>query len=227
MMVGLIAILVIGCSSGENDVTDSGETDGLAATVNNVEISTEKFEKAVDRMVSYYEQQGLNFEEEEGRAFLEQIRQQAINELVQEEVLLQSAKEKGYDVSDEIIAEELEQIKAQFSTDEEFQIALEQNKLTEDELKSMIVSELQIEKFIKNEIPEVTVIDEEIQQMYDQYKVQYETQKGEDTEEDQEFPSFEEAKAEIEAQLKQQKEQEQFGKLIEELMENSDIEIFI
>lgn len=222
-----MTILVIGCTPGEDDITGSSETGELAATVNNVGISTEEFEDAVNRVISFYGQQGIDFEGEEGTALLEQLRQQIINELVQEEVLLQSAKEKGYDVSEEIIAEEIEQIKAQFPSDEDYQIALEQSQLTEEELKQMIVSELQIEQFLKGEIAEVTVTDEEIQQMYDQYLAQHEDQGEEGTENEQEFPSFEEAKPQIEAQLKQQKEQEQFSQLLEQLMANSEIEILI
>jgi len=224
MILGLMIVLVIGCTPSENEGTDPGDKSELAAIVNGVGISIEEFENSVDRTKTSYEQQGYNFEGDEGAALLEQIRQQAIDELVQQEVLIQNAEEKGYEVSEEQVNAELEQIKVQFPSDEDYQTALEQSKLTEDELKSLIVSELQIEQFVKNEIPEVTVTDEEIQQLYDQYKIQYE---AEGTEQDQDFPSFEEAKPDIEVQIKQQKEQEQFGQLMEELMAKSDIEILI
>jgi hypothetical protein len=227
ILIGLVAILMIGCTSGENNATGPGETGEMAATVNDSGISMAEFEDTVNRTKAFYEQQGFDFENEEGTATLEQIRQQVIDDLVLKEVLMQNAKEKGYDVSDQQISEEIERIKAQFPSDEDFQTALSENQLTEDGLKSMVASELQIGEFFQNEIPKVTVADDEIQQMYDEYKEQYEAQMAESTEDGQEFPSLEEAKGQIEAQLIQQKEQVEYDRMIEELMENSDIEILI
>jgi len=231
VLTALISLLVIGCTAGENDTKDAGGTDGLAAIVNDTGISMEEFENTVDRTKVFYEQQGIDFEGEEGMKILEEIRQQVIDSLVQQEVLLQSAIDKGYDISEEQVIEEIELIKEQYPTEDDYRTALEENQMTEEELKDMVASEMQISQFIENEIPEAVITEEEIQQMYDLYKMQYEAQMEENSEEDAEeerpFPSLEEAKSQIEGQLIQQKEQMQFEQMIEELMGNSDIEILI
>jgi len=231
VLTALISLLVIGCAAGENDTKDAGGTDQQAAIVNDTGISMEEFENTVDRTKVFYEQQGIDFEGEEGMEILEQIRQQVIDSLVQQEVLLQNAKEKGYNISEEQINEEVDLIREQYSSEDDYLTALEENGMIEEELKDMVASEMQIAQFIENEIPEAVIAEEEIQQMYDVYKMQYEAQMEDNSEEDAEeerpFPSLEEAKPQIEAQLKQQKEQMQLEQMIEELMGNSDIEILI
>lgn len=231
IFVGLAALLIMGCSSDGDDLTkDEGEIDDAVAIVNGDEISREVFEDIVERMVLSYEQQGLSFEGEEGEAALDLLRQQVINSLVQEKVLLQEAEKKGYHVSDEEVEKELELIKKQFSSEEEYKTTLQDNQLTEEEIKRSLFSEMVIEQFIEKEVQEVTISEEEVRMMYDQYKAQMEAQKeegAEETEESLEMPAFEEIKQQLEAQIKQQKEQTMFSEMIEKLMEKSEIEIFM
>jgi len=218
IVIALLAILVIGCTPKSDS--------NVAATVNGEDISLEVFEAAVDRMVLGYQQQGFNFEGEAGEVALEEIRQQVINSLIQEEVLLQESKQKGYEASQEAVEEEFEGIKSGFESEEDFKAALELNKFTEESLKNMIANDMQIRAFLENEIQEVDVTEDEIREVYDEYKALWESQ-NEESEEDTEIPSFEEVKVAIENQIKEDKEQQQFGKIIEELMEKSEIEIFI
>ncbi|SNS41015.1 SurA N-terminal domain-containing protein [Anaerovirgula multivorans] len=226
IVVGLVGILVMGCTSGDGGLINNlGELGDKVATVNGVDIGIEVFQDSVERMLLNYEQQGFDLEEE-GEAFLEQIQQQAINSLVQEEVLLQSAGQKGYEAPEEMVEEEFAQVKGQFQTEEEFQAALEASGFTENEFKTALANDIKITQFIDGEIEEVLVEEDEVKEMYEQYKESLETQL-EETEEAQEIPTFEEVKNQLEAEIKQGKEQEQVGQIVERLMENSEIEIFI
>ncbi|MCC5911026.1 MAG: SurA N-terminal domain-containing protein [Clostridiaceae bacterium] len=227
LVVGLVAILMIGCTTeNNNSANDLGEMGDVVATVNGVDIDIEVFQDTVEQMMFSYEQQGFALEGEEGEEILEQIKQQAINSLVQQEVLLQEAKQGGYDVPDEMVEEELESIKTQFPTEEEFEMALQESQLTENALKDMLVDEMQIEQLIQSKVKEVAVSEDEVKETYEQYKMQMELQM-EGAEEVQEMPSFEEVKDQLEAQIQQGKQQEQIGQIIEELMEKSEIQIFI
>ncbi|ABR47023.1 hypothetical protein Amet_0798 [Alkaliphilus metalliredigens QYMF] len=224
IVVGLIALLVIGCASeGENLSQDQGE---VVATVNGASITREVFENTVERTKLNYQQQGIEFEGEEGEAMLVQVREQALNSLLQEEVLLQEAKEKGYDVSEEAIETELESMKGQFESEEEFEAALEFNQFTEDDLRNMLASEMAIEQFLQNELEEAPASDEEAQELYDQYAAQMK-EIAEETGETEEMPAFEEVKEQLKMQIAQENQQELMAQLIDGLMEQSEIEIFL
>lgn len=218
IVVALLAILIVGCAPKNNG--------NVAATVNDVNISLEDFEAAVNRMVLGYEQDGYTFDGEEGTMMLEQIRQHVIHSLVQEEVLLQASKEKGYEASKEDVDKEFEDIKSGFESEEDFEAALKSKYFTEESFKNLISNNIQIRAFLENETEEVEISEDEVLELYEQYK-QLWAQQSQDSEEDMDIPGSEELKAEIEELIRDEKQQEKFIELIEQLMEKSKIEIFI
>lgn len=222
-VIALVGVLIIGCTAEEDN---SNETTDVAATVNGIDISMERFEDSVDMMKSSYEQQGIDLEGEEGQQLLEQINQQAINSLVQEEVLMQAVEQEGLEISEEELEEEFTKIKDEFETEEEFQSALEMSGFTEEEFKTALATDIEIGQFIDNEMEEVSVSEDELNEMYEQYIELLESY-SEETEETQEVPTFEEIKDQLEAQIKQGKQQEQLQQIMEKLMEESDVEIFV
>lgn len=221
-LIGLLVLTTVGCSA--NRVKGN-----IAATVNGVEISMEKFDDLVDRMKSGYEAQGFSFTGEQGAAYLEHVRKEAINTLVQQEAIVQEARSLGYEVSQEEIDAEYNQIKEEFSSEEEFLSALEANNLTESKFKEMLAEELLISKFIENEVEEINITEEKIREVYDDYVANVEAYNEEivDEEKKMDIPSFEELKEDIREFLKNQNQQEQASKLIQSVVEKSDIEIFI
>jgi len=227
LVICLVTILVIGCTTENNSSTNGlGEMGDVAATVNGVDIKLEVFQDTVEQMKVSYGQQGFDFEGEEGEEVLEQIKQQAINNLIQQEVLLQEAKQEGYDATDEMVEEELRNVKTQFPTEEEFEMALEANQLTENEFKEMLVNEIQIELLLQSKVEEIAVSEDEVEEMYEQYIQQIE-QRIEGDKEVQEVPPFEDVKDQLKAQIQQGKQQEQEERIIEELMGKSEIQVFI
>lgn len=228
LIVGLITTLVVGCTSQGGDVSGNSEEnmENVVAKVNDNSISTVEYEDLVKMMKSSYESQGVDFNTEEGKTFLDQIQTQAINSLVQEEVLFQEAKEKGFEASDETVNEQIEAVKSQFPSEEEFSVELEKQNLTEDKYKEMVTKEIVISEFLQSEIKEVTISEEELQAAYDQYVDQMK-QMAEQTGEETEIPDFEDSKEQLEMQLSQQNQQEQMSKIIEELLEENEVEIYI
>lgn len=228
LIVSLITTLVVGCTSQGGDVSGNSEEnmENVVAKVNDNSISTVEYEDLVKMMKSSYESQGVDFNTEEGKTFLDQIQTQAINSLVQEEVLFQEAKEKGFEASDETVNEQIEAVKSQFPSEEEFSVELEKQNLTEDKYKEMVTKEIVISEFLQSEIKEVTISEEELQAAYDQYVDQMK-QMAEQTGEETEIPDFEDSKEQLEMQLSQQNQQEQMSKIIEELLEENEVEIYI
>lgn len=223
----LVGLLVLGCSPNGEDISDDElEKEDVAATVNGVNISKEDFENTVNRMVQSYEMQGFTFEDEDGEEMLEQIRNQAIDSLVKDEVLFQEAEKEGYDASEEDIQEQLELLKDQFPSEDDFNTALQENNLTELDVTDMIARDIKIEQFVESKIKGITVDEEEVKEMYDQYKEQFEASK-EEADEAQIMPDYEEVKSQLEMQIRQQKEQAYFMEMMEDLMEQNEIDIYI
>ncbi len=240
-LILIVTLILAACSgNGEQEAQNSDpeiEMGEPVALVNGEKIYEVQYERMTERMLAAYEQQGISLEGDEGEAMLEQIQQQTLDQMIQQEVLLQEAESLGLSPSEESVEEELDSIRSQFDSDEEYKMALEQNRFSENELKETLVQELSIEAYLEENMPEITITDDELQEYYNQYKAQQEEQikAMEESEEEipqeqlsmMEVPAYNEIKEDLKASLTQQKEQEQIIALIDELMEKSDIEILL
>lgn len=144
------------------------------------------------------------------------LREQALNALISEELLLQAASEAGITVTDEEVNAQIEATRAQFPDEEAFNTALESEGFTEESLREQVQEQLTIQKYINSEIDldAITVTDEEIQSLYDQVAAT------------QDVPPLSEIRTQVEAQIQQQKEQGFVGQLLEKLRDAANIEIF-
>lgn len=90
-----------------------------------------------------------------------------LNNLITEELIQQEADAAGVKVTDDEIAAEIDKIKAQFATPEEFESALSQYGMTEDSLRRDTRFQLMISKILE---PKTDVTDEEISEYYEANK---------------------------------------------------------
>lgn len=223
MLAAMVSIFAIGCSQeSAPEGNENVETGEAVAIVNGEEISKEDFDYTVQRISMNYEQQGLSLEGEQGEAVLEGIREEAMDILVEERILLQEAIKNGHSVTDEEVEEEFESLKGQFSSQEDFEEILEMNLLTEERLKKMLKTEMHIERFFKEATENVEVSEAESKEAYDRY---FEEIQGTEAEED--FPSYEEIKYDLEFEIMQEKQNEEFRTIIETLKADSEINILI
>ncbi|MDF0728770.1 SurA N-terminal domain-containing protein [Cytobacillus sp. S13-E01] len=212
-IVGIIFVLgLIGCGSGQDT---AGSTEDVVAIVNDQDITKAEFDASYEQYKLTYAQQGMNIDDMEEDQ-VKQIEQKVVDQLVNSRLLLQAAEKNNIEAAEEEVQQSLEQIKGQFDKEEEFTAALEANKLTLAQLEKQITDELKVNQYISENITEVTVEEEEIKAMYDQYKEQSEK-----------IPSFEEVKAQLKQQIAQQKNQVEVGKLVEKLRNESEIEVLI
>ncbi|AKL93754.1 SurA domain-containing protein [Clostridium aceticum] len=213
----VLLISVSACSSTDNNVSGPAEEEGaVVALVNDTEIQRVDFENMVENMKLSYQQFGLDFDSEESKEILELLQEEALNNLIQQQLLLQDAFEKNYTASTEEIAHEIEQIKAQFSSEEEFTTILETHQLTLESLEKSIADEIIISQYMENEIGDLEVSEEEIRALYDDYSEFME-----------DLAEFEEMRFELEEELKYQKFQTTFTELIETLKAQSNIQILL
>lgn len=213
LLAGVLLISFSACSSTEGTAE---EKNPVVAIVNDKEIQRVDFENMVDSMKLSYQQFGIDFTSEEGQEILALIEAEALSNLIQQQLLLQDALEKQYEVSKDEIDAEVEQIKSQFDNEEEFLAALEINQLTLAMLEESIANEIMLLQYVQNEISDPVVTEEELLEMYDEYSLMME-----------DVPSFKEIKPELEEELKYEKFQISLEELIGSLEAKSNIEIFL
>lgn len=215
IIIGLVSAGVLYFASGElfpNNNSNDGEQ--VVAKVNGEEIINTQFENTEQQIASG---QGvdLNSLSEENQ---EQLQKQALDVLISNLLIKQAAAEAGITVSESDIENQLESIKGQFETDQEYQEALSAQGLSESELRSQLADDMVIESYLKNElkIDSITATDEEIEQVYNQ-----EAQNSED------IPELSEVRGQIESYIIQQKQQQLISSHAQELRDEADVEILI
>lgn len=145
------------------------------AKVGETEITRESYDEQLAYLDSIMEWQfGKDYKNnQDAMTYYESQKQDIIDFLVETEVLLQKAKASNIEVSEEDINEELETTKAGFESEEAFNAALQESKLTLDDLKENIKSNLLISKTIEQYTSDITVNDEEIEAYYNENLANY------------------------------------------------------
>lgn len=248
LITGLLAVVLVACGGNEesteapnDDKTKTAETDQqkeqqiqaeemqkkleeqqvdenkTVAKVNDEEILGSDYNIA---LASVQGQMQLLGQDPTSKEAAEQAKNQTIDSLVGQTLLLQEADKKSYKVSEEDINKQLAELKKQFKTEKEFNAALKQSGVDMKTLEAQLADDIKLKKYVEKEVPAGKISDEEIQQMYNQYAEQ-----GKST--GQEVPKLEEIRSQIEQSLHQQKQQEKLAQQVEELKKNATIDIKI
>lgn len=90
--------------------------------------------------------------------------EQALNSLIQKEVIRQEADKAGVRITEEDVAKELDTLKGTFPSDEEFAQTLAMYGMTEEDLKEDLDRQAMLRKLLE---PQVTIADDELRQYYD------------------------------------------------------------
>ena len=219
LILGLALIAVMtACGDKEEAAKESTENTqnvDVVATVNKAEITKSDFDEMLEQA---YSSQGidaetLNEEQQTG------IQQQVVTQMVNNELLRQTAEKNDYTATEEEIDQQIKTLSEQFETEEEFDKALEENKITVEQLEEDFANDIMIQNYVTDHIGEIKVKEEEITAYYEQY--------SEQSEEGQEVPELEAIKPQIEQTLMQQKQNEEVAKLIEQLKGENEVEVLI
>jgi hypothetical protein len=198
---------------GANEAANQPEENEVVAKVNGEEIIGSKYLMILQQVQMSMQQQGQDINDE---AVAEIIHNQTMENVIANQLILQDANKKGYKPKENQVQEQLDQIIAQFESDEELDEVLKTNNLTMEQLEKQIYEDLTMQSYMEKEIEVPEISDEEIQQIYDQYAGQSE-----------DSPPLIEVESQIRASLEQQNAQEQMTVIVEGLKANSEIEIFI
>lgn len=133
--------------SGDGPTQDSRP---LAARVNGQPIFLEVYEKQVSQTEQALFEQGLILEGEEGQAQLTQIRQNVLNGLIEQALIVQAAAAKGISVTDEELEATIQESITIGEGRESFDNWLTENDLTLGEFREIQRSQLLASKMIEH-----------------------------------------------------------------------------
>ena len=156
MFIAAIAVLVLIPTAAFSAEDTAGK---IAAKINDRSISMQEFEHEVDNYMMRY--QG-------GRAgtlppaMVQQIRAQAINTLINREVLLQESEKKGITADKQKVQEGIQAIQKRFANPEQFEEALKNMKLSRGDLEKQYTQKTKIEALLDQQIvSKITVKEDE------------------------------------------------------------------
>lgn len=143
---------------------------GVAARVNGQAIMETELTTQLDQLKKQYPQM-FNGGDAEGR--LLDFKQRLLENLVNQVLVEQAAKEKGIKVTDADIDKQIDQLKAGFKDQAAFDQALKSAGMTVDQLKAQIKNQLVTQKLVETLSANQKVSDADIKAYYDKNKAQF------------------------------------------------------
>jgi parvulin-like peptidyl-prolyl isomerase len=158
-LAGVLALSAVGCSDKN-----------VAARVNGEVISVEQLDTQVAQLKKQYPQM---FEGADGEGRLLDFKQRLLDNLINQELVKQAAEEKGISVSDGDVDKQIEQLKAGFKDDAQFEAAIKQAGMTVETLETQIREQLLTQKLIESLAADGAATEAEIKAYYDKNKTQF------------------------------------------------------
>ncbi|MGI6711933.1 MAG: peptidylprolyl isomerase [Bacillota bacterium] len=141
------------------------------AVVNNEKISWESFNRYFEQVRISAQMMGTSFEGEEGKKNIAQLKNNTLDRMIDETLILQESKKRGIEVDQKEIQKNLEeQVKANFENDEKFREWLTFMKMTDQELERQIKVQLIIQKLFEQVSGKIEITDAEAQKHFEKDK---------------------------------------------------------
>ncbi|HHV55277.1 MAG TPA: foldase [Firmicutes bacterium] len=102
-------------------------------------------------------------------AMLDAIGESVLDQLITEELILQAAESAGVSVPDSVIEQKMAQIRAQFSTEADYQEALRQSGLSDRSLRRQLLLNELVTRLLT---PQVNVTDEDVKAYFDEHQAE-------------------------------------------------------
>jgi FKBP-type peptidyl-prolyl cis-trans isomerase (trigger factor) len=187
-----------------------------AAKVNGAKITLADYQKNLDQLTSAAKQQGADVENE---SIAKEIKTQALDVLVNTELLRQIARAENIVVTSEEIEARYTQIVESLGGEDKLNAKMTELGITNESLRKDIEGEILIQGHLKKAVDtsSVTVSDSDLAAAYEQISTGATTP----------VPPLVEIKEQLSAQLKTNKEQELVNAYITKIRESATIEILI
>src|SRR5215210_4728140 len=164
------SLLVSGCGGGGNDSLPSD----AVAVVDGTTVTRTQFDRVLDRAKQGYDAQKQPLPKPGSREY-EDLKTKAIQYLVQRAEFAIEAKDMGIDVTEKKIDDRLSQIKAQYfgNDPKRYEAQLKKAKLTEEQVRDDIRTEILEEEVFKKVTGDVKVTDAQVRKYYAENQQQY------------------------------------------------------
>jgi len=173
LALGLLATLVVGCNSSTKSSSKKIDESEAVAKVNGELISKAKFEKNLQQIKAQYkERYGLDFSNKKSAGMLASIKKRLLDQMIQEKILMQKATEKGVKVTEKDIKDRLNQIKAQYKT-EDLKKKLKAAGITLEDVKDNIKKNLIVKKLGAELTKDIKVTDQELKDYFNKNKEKF------------------------------------------------------
>jgi peptidyl-prolyl cis-trans isomerase C len=151
----------------------SKNNDKVIAEVNEEKIYQMEVDELMEKIKINAEKSGVDLESDESKEMLAQYKTQIIDGLIQKKLIEQISEDENINVTeeelDEVFNYELENAKKQMG-EEEFKKFMEENQLTEKELKEQMYFQMLQQKLYEKVISDVKVTAAEIENYYNEKK---------------------------------------------------------
>jgi foldase protein PrsA len=161
-LCGVLLAGVVGLTGGSDKDT--------AAKVNGQVIKVSELNTQLEQLKKQYPQM-FTGTDAEGR--LLDFKQRLLDNLINQALIEQAAKQKNITVSDADVQKQIDQLKGGFKDTTQFEAALKSAGMTLDTLKTQIKNQLITQKLVESLASNATVSDAEIQAYYDKNKAQF------------------------------------------------------
>lgn len=143
----------------------------VAATVNGKTITSARLEEEVNNAKKMLEQRGVRFDAKEGQQMLDLLRQQVLDQLIREELLLQEASRLKIEPTDKQVEEEIKKFRGEFESEAKYKQFLAANGLSEPKLKDYVKKGLAVQAVQEKALQNLEKVSEaKAKEYYDQNK---------------------------------------------------------
>lgn len=198
----------------------------VVAEVNGEEISGDTFSQNYEAQYQQLTMQAQMTGEQPDEA---QIKEQALDMMINSELLVSEADEQGFSASDEDVDEYLSTMAEEngMESSDDLVAQFEEQGLDEEQVREDVQKEVKMQQVVDT-LDAEEPSDDELQEMYDTQVEQIEAMNEQAEEgQEQEVPDFEELKPQLEEQATMQKENEVVSAHLEELRSDAEIETHI
>lgn len=157
--LGILVLIILTAING------CAKKDDYAVKVNDKSIPMKAYNDKLNAVKTYLEQQGMDFNSEQGKASLESIKNEVLEGLIGNELINQEIAKNNWNLQDPEINKQIEELKNQIP-DKDYQKWLDQQAMTEDEVVHYFA-------FTTNMGKDVTVTDTEIKQYFESNFAEY------------------------------------------------------
>lgn len=172
LVIALLFIWLAACQRSAPSQTSNANASPVApvvASVNGRSIQSKLYEMYLK---NGRDALGLEMDKEEGRRLFEQLKEGIVSELIDRTLVAQEAERRGLQIAPERLTEAERRTFAQFGGDQKYDEYLSQNRLTRDEYREVLKTEIYGELLRAELNKGITVSDMEIKAFYEAHKTE-------------------------------------------------------